>query len=208
MSAEKVIYIKAEQAVNVTHRQVLLGEVLSMTGTEKRTVQELRKQVLYVVPDEAKAKYVISILKVIEFIQKQHPDTLIINMGETEIILGYRPSQKENKWLQYVKLIFVCFATAIGSAFTIMTFDQDVNVAGTFEKISMLVGGNTGTSAIALGYCVGLPVGIIVFFNHFSKRTAASDPTPLQVQLRSYESDVNQAIIKNADRENKTIEVD
>ena len=35
----------------------------------------------------------------------------------------------------------------------------------------------------------------------------SSDPTPLQVQLRIYEKEVNEAIMKTAEREGKTIDV-
>ena len=72
-----------------------------------------------------------------------------------------------------------------------------------------LVMGNpaTGGSILEISYSIGIPIGIIVFFNHFSKIKINSDPTPLQVQLRLYEQDENTAIIKNASREKKTIDV-
>ena len=74
MAAERVIYIKAEQATIVKNKKVFLEDVVTMTGPDKKVLHELGGEVLFVVPDEQKQKYIFSIMKVIEFIQKKHPD--------------------------------------------------------------------------------------------------------------------------------------
>ena len=210
MAAERVIYIKAEQAIIAANPKVYLEDVVTMTGPDKKKIEELGREVLFVVPDkQVKQKYTFSVLKVIELIQKQHPDTLIINAGETDFIVEYQPPGKKQKWLGYVKILFVCIAVAVGSAFTIMTFNQDASVADIFAKLYRIVEGSEpdGPGLLELGYCIGLPAGIIIFFNHFSHLRMISDPTPLQVQLRIYEKEVNEAIMKTAEREGKTIDV-
>lgn len=50
-------------------------------------------------------------------------------------------------------------------------------------------------------------MGIIVFFNHIGGRRITKDPTPIEVEMRVYEKDVNDALIETADREGKTIDV-
>lgn len=210
MAAERVIYIKAEQATIVTNTKVYLEDVVTMTGADKKLVNELGREVLFVVPDkQIKEKYIFSVLKVIELIQKRHPDYLIINTGETDFIVEYQPPEKKQKWVGCLKIVFVCFAVTIGSAFTIMTFNQDASVADIFGRLYRIVTGSEaeGPGLLELGYCIGLPSGIIIFFNHFSHLKMSSDPTPLQVQLRIYEKEVNDAIIKEASREEKTIDV-
>lgn len=209
MPAERVIYIKAEQAAIVTNIKVYLSDVVKMTGPDKKVVKELGQEVLFVVPDKIKAKYAFSVLKIIDFIQKKHPDYLVVNEGEKDFIVEYQPPQPKKKWAGYTKIVFVCLAVAIGSAFTIMTFNQDVNVAEIFAKIYMIIRGEeaNGPGMLEAGYCIGLPAGIIIFFNHFSHLKISSDPTPLQVQLRIYEKDENDAILKTASREGKTIDV-
>lgn len=209
MAAERVIYIKAEQAAVVTNPKVYLEDVVKMTGPDTKVIQEVGKEVLFVVPDKKKAKYSFSVLKVIEFIQKKHPEYLIVNEGEKDFILEYIPPEEKQKGLGYLKIIFVCLAVAIGSAFTIMTFNQDVSVADIFAKIYQIIQGEEqqGPGILEVGYCIGLPTGIIIFFNHFSHLKMSSDPTPLQVQLRIYEKDENDAILKTASREGSTIDV-
>ena len=209
MAAERVIYIKAEQATIVKNKKVFLEDVVTMTGPDKKVLHELGGEVLFVVPDEQKQKYIFSIMKVIEFIQKKHPDYLIVNVGEIDFIVEYQPPQKKEKWKDVLKIIFVCLAVTIGSAFTIMTFNQDASVSEIFARLEKIIAGSEteGPGLLELGYCIGLPTGIIVFFNHFSHLKMSSDPTPLQVQLRIYEKDSNEAILKSASREGKTIDV-
>ena len=64
-----------------------------------------------------------------------------------------------------------------------------------------------GYTILEMSYSLGLAVGIIVFFNHIGGRRITKDPTPIEVEMRVYESDVNKALIETADREGKTIDV-
>ena len=64
-----------------------------------------------------------------------------------------------------------------------------------------------GYGILELSYCLGLAIGIIVFFNHIGGRRITKDPTPIEVEMRVYEQDVNKALIETADREGKTIDV-
>ena len=64
-----------------------------------------------------------------------------------------------------------------------------------------------GYGILELSYSVGLAVGITVFFNHIGGRRITKDPTPIEVEMRVYEQDVNKSLIETADREGKTIDV-
>ena len=63
-----------------------------------------------------------------------------------------------------------------------------------------------GYTILEISYSLGLTVGIIVFFNHIGGRRLTKDPTPIEVEMRVYETDVNKALIETADREGKTID--
>lgn len=54
---------------------------------------------------------------------------------------------------------------------------------------------------LEISYSIGLAAGIILFFNHIGGRRITKDPTPIEVSMRNYERDVNQALIETADRE-------
>ena len=89
-----------------------------------------------------------------------------------------------------------------------MAFHNDIQIQELFNKVHEMVTGrpSSGYSILEISYSLGLCVGIIVFFNHIGGKRISADPTPIEVEMRIYEDDVNQTLIDNADRMN--IEVD
>ena len=59
-----------------------------------------------------------------------------------------------------------------------------------------------------LSYTVGLALGMCIFFNHIGGRRITKDPTPIEVEMRIYEDEVNRALIATSEREGKEIDVD
>ena len=85
-----------------------------------------------------------------------------------------------------------------------MAYHNDIGIADIFEKFYIMVMGNPGNSAVLeVFYSIGLSLGIIIFFNHIGGRRITKDPTPIEVEMRIYESDVNKALIETASREGK-----
>ena len=46
-----------------------------------------------------------------------------------------------------------------------------------------------------------------MFFNHIGGRRITKDPTPIEVEMRIYEKDVNTSLIETSDREGDTLDV-
>ena len=222
---KQIVYIKAEKSVKVKEEAVYLGDVFKVLCNDK-TLEEKLKVVLiykfYIQNSKNKRtatqntnkqakndkRAVISLLKVIELIQKVDADVEVISLGENDVVVEYIGDKKDNNVATIVKITFVSLICFFGTAFTIMAFHNDIDVTGLFEEIYKLFGQNYhgGIGALEFGYSLGLGVGIIVFYNHMGKRRITKDPTPLEVEMRIYEDDVNQTLIDNAGREG--IEVD
>ena len=64
----------------------------------------------------------------------------------------------------------------------------------------------TGITTLEVAYSLGLAIGITLFFNHVGGRRITADPTPIEVEMRIYEKDVDDTLIETADREGKTID--
>lgn len=205
-----ILYIKAEQSVEVLNKKIFLEDVVKLYSSDKKMVSVLQKVVLMFVKSQKDCKFNFSILKVVELINKEYPEVQIVNMGETDFVVCYKIPKKSQKVLEYLKTAFVATIIFFGAAFTIMTFNEDVGVGKVFDNIYKLVVGQakTGGSVLEISYSIGLPIGIIVFFNHFSRIKIHDDPTPIQIQMRVYEEDVNKTLIQNANREGKIIDSD
>ncbi len=203
------LYIKIEKSNLLHHKVIRLKDVAKLYSPENKIAQELYQQVVFIIKEDKKKDYIFSVLKLMELIHRLYPDIDIINLGEADFIIQYEPAAKEKKLWEYFKVAFVCCIVFFGGAFTIMTFNEDANVSTIFEIIykSVLGTKEAKASVLEISYAVGLPLGIVIFFNHFSKLKVGKDPTPMQVQLRLYESDMDDTLIENSSREGKSIDV-
>ena len=52
-----------------------------------------------------------------------------------------------------------------------------------------------------VSYSIGLAVGILVFYNHFGPKKLSKDLTPIEVEMRKYETEINQALIDGHNRQ-------
>ncbi|MPN30417.1 hypothetical protein SDC9_177888 [bioreactor metagenome] len=92
-----------------------------------------------------------------------------------------------------------------GGSTAIMGFHSDAQIPKIFENYYYIfMGERTITPYIlTIPYSIGIAFGIIFFFNHFSKKFLTTDPTPIEVQMTTYEKEVNDNVIDTLERENK-----
>ena len=201
MSSSATVYVKIPQKVLLTKPQANLGQLGTVWCEEKALAARcmaLRVCSFEEGVPELKSGSLIDITKQI---QQMAPGTQVQNLGETEFLLLYQP-EKTSRWLGTMKTVLIFLVLFCGAAFSILTFNQDVDVSKVLDTLYELVTGRvpTGTTWMEMGYAIGLPMGILGFYNHFSRRKKLGDPTPLQVQMRQYEKNVNQTILENDSR--------
>lgn len=203
------IYLKAEQNVEVQEPEVCVKDIGSLTCSDPHILAKARSLRLWQFQEGACRRQVISILRVIEEIEKACPGVSVESLGETDVLIEWISVDRHKGFAQWCKLAFVSLVSFFGTAFTIMAFHNDIGINEVFSKLYEMVMGyrGDGYGILELSYSVGLAVGIIVFFNHIGGRRITKDPTPIEVEMRVYEEDVNKALIATADREGKTIDV-
>lgn len=153
---------------------------------------------------EKPGRYAMAVMDLVKEILKKEPDLTVTHIGEPNFIVTYQKSPGPNMVWRWIKVIFVCFATFFGAAFSIMTFNNDVDVPALFEQLYLQVTGtpSSGFTILEISYSLGIGLGVLFFFNHFGRVKITDDPTPMQVQMRIYEDDVNNTIIEKHDRQN------
>ena len=90
-----------------------------------------------------------------------------------------------------------------------MAFNNDVDVTKLFGQIHELITGQgtSGFTILEVSYSIGITAGILIFFNHFGKKRFTVDPTPMEVQMRLYENDIQTTLIEDSERRGEEIDV-
>lgn len=211
-SNSETVYIKADRNVEVTKPQVTLGDVLKMECANVEMLPKLKTIKLLTFQHTDKKnqnRTAVSILRVIELIHEQYPNIDIQNMGEQDFIVTYEEQKTAGGVLHTVKAVVVVLISFIGAAFSIMAFNNDVDVTKMFGQIYELITGteSNGFTMLELTYSIGLVIGILTFFNHFGKKRFSVDPTPMEVEMRLYENDLQTTLIENISRKGKELDV-
>lgn len=207
--ANTVLYLRAEQNAEVMEAHVCVKDIASVYCADAAICAKAKSLKVHQFHEQEKKRQVISVLKVIELIEKECPSVSVENVGENATLIELVNVDKHKGGVQWLKMIFVACISFFGTCFTIMAFHNDININKMFERVYEMVMGysSDGYSVLEVSYSIGLAVGIILFFNHIGGRRITKDPTPIEVEMRVYETDVNKALIETADREGKTIDV-
>ena len=209
------VYIKLEQKTQLMKPDVTVGD-LGTVFCKDLNVQSYVKTIqlhkFLNVKSTAKNpnRVIISVLQVIKLIQEKYPGYTVINLGEADAVVELVKVKKQKNIFMWIKVILICLICFFGTAFTIIAFHNDIGITAVFAKFYENVTGNEsrGFSVLEVSYTVGLASGMCIFFNHIGGRRLTKEPTPIEVEMRIYEDEVNRALIATAEREGKEIDVD
>lgn len=206
---KETVYIKLEKDVEVQTDDVYLKDLGKIYCENDCIVNKCKTLKVTKVPQKGENKKVISVMKVIELITKEFPNVDIQNIGEADTLVERVEVLTSKGWKQTLKIIFVCLVSFFGTCFSIMAFHNDIGIDKMFSKFYEIVFGEEmlGCRVLEISYSIGLAIGITVFFNHIGGRRITKDPTPIEVEMRVYEKDVNDSLIETADREGKKIDI-
>ena len=208
-SDNKILYIKGDRDVEVTKPDVTLGDLLNMECTDKMMLAKIKTLKIIRFKKSGRQRCVVSVLRIIACIHEKFPQTDVENLGETDIIVTYEDQKTPALAWHIIKTVFVAAVTFFGAAFSIMAFNNDVDVTKLFGQIYELVTGqeNSGFTILEITYSVGVAAGILIFFNHFGRKRFTVDPTPMEIQMRLYENDIQTTLIENSERRGEEIDV-
>lgn len=207
------IYISLDQSVLVPNKKVCLEDISTLFCIDTNLLNNIKSIELFTFTDSEIDQKVITIMKIIEVIKQKFPNVTVINTGAPETIIYYKNLKNTSKYAGKVKVFFLLLLAFFGTAYSIMSYNGDVGSITILQNIYQLFTGQTANQHNPwyifglLSYSIGLCIGMIVFFNHGINSNKADDPTPLQVQMRLYEGDVNSTIILNSERNGKTLDI-
>lgn len=209
---KKIIYLKAEQSSYVNHEKIHIGDIASVFCEDKEIEKKIKNIVLYEFDEknEKEGRVFLSILLLIEKISEQIPYGEVRNTGETDMVIYYKAEElKSKKWVQVIKILFICATCFFGAGITVMGYNNDVDMVKVFGQLYKVFLGTKpdDPTFVELFYSVGLALGIFLFFNHVPGKKVTNEPTPIQMQMRLYEQDVNRTFLLGASRKGEELDV-
>lgn len=204
------LFLNVKQITQVHGMDIFLSDIADVYCTNRDLENRCKAiKITNIRKMEKSSRYVGNVLDIIKKVEEINSSLQVNNVGEVDFIIAYEPPKPPNYLWQWLKTIFVCFVCFAGAAFAIMTFNNDVSVGDVFKEIYLAVTGteSDGFTVLEASYSVGLALGIIVFFNHFAKFQISKDPTPLEVEMRLYEDNINKTLIQNHGRKESGVDV-
>lgn len=200
------LYLKIDKNVQARENPVYLKDIAEISCSTKPIENKVKTLRLPTEIVKGPGRYVFSIFDVIEVIQKEYPGLTINNLGEADFILTVEKEKKFGDAFGWVKTAFVCFLAFFGAAFSIMAFNNDIDVTKLFGQLYETFTGipSNGFTLLEISYSIGVGMGILIFFHHFAKKKGGSDPTPLEVEMRTYEDEIDLTLIESGNRKEKS----
>lgn len=208
-NVKDTLFMKFEKNKEVEKPEISLGDVGSFTCQNPSVLAKVKAMHLVRAEEGKPGRFVFSILKVIEMIQKEYPNLEIQNLGEIDFIVTYEEQKRQNQMLHWAKIAGILLITFFGAGFSMMAFNNDVTVTEMFGKIYELLTGAKpdGFSTLEISYSIGIAIGILVFFNHFCGKKITEDPTPMEIEMRTYEEDIDKTLVEAYSRKGKEKDV-
>ena len=212
------VYIFLDDCTKVDSDNVLVKDVATVYCTDKALRNKINVLTVYSFKNNTDSeknnssscggRIIITALRIFEIILSEYPDLNIIPTGSTDIIIEKNDRKPSMSFIR-LKAAFICLITFFGAAFTIMAFNNDVQVHEVFAQIYELFAGeeHPGFTVLEGGYSIGLGAGILIFYNHFGRKKLSKDPTPLEIEMRLYENDINTTLIDGVKRKKEHIDI-
>ena len=199
------IFIKPVKKAVITGRKAVTLKDIAEIYCQTDKCLNIGDMIVFNIPaDSGKKAYLLSVIDVIKALGQKLPNATINNLGETDTVIEYIPAPvKHSRAFDIVKIAFVTLVLFGGSMTAIMSFHSDAQMPAVFQTMYRIFFGVESTKPyiIYIPYSIGLAVGIIVFFNHFMGKNITQDPTPIEVQMSTYEKESTDSVIDNLNKE-------
>ena len=193
-----VIYLLADDYIEVEVQPLTMGDLCEIVGTDRKVADFVKQMSVTGLQPQETGRSVISVLMLVEVITVQVRKQFAgiqcqcVLLGAEQLIVEWGGKKTAPWWVTILKTVCVSLIILTGSAFTIMTYDQ------------LFVGHvPTQPGILEAAYAFGVAAGILLFFNPFVSAAKRKAPSPVEIEMEKYESDIRDTIVKIDNRLNK-----
>lgn len=204
------LYLWVKQSESVSTPAVYMNTVARVYCSDRQIQERVKALSVYHFSEHENAGITISVLYIISLIETEYPDVEIQTLGETSCVVYYNCLTPRGRFLKLLYFLLVGLIALFGAAYSIMGYNTDVGAKELLLSLhEMFIGEPQAEYSVdMLAYSLGLLFGMLLFFNHGILGKRNKEPTPLQVQMREYEQEVNSAVMMDAARKGNMQDVD
>lgn len=193
-----IVYVQTNKNVEVCRGRIRIRDIAYVACTDKKIECQCKDLCVLDLTGKPSGSYVLTALEIISKITSELAQVDVTHIGEPGMILNYDPHPSLPGIWDYIKTVFVCLILFFGAGFSIMTFNTDVNTKELFSNLYQEMTGmpSSGFTEMELFYSLGIGIGVIFFFNHFSFKKKKKDPSALEVKMCLYEKDMGTTILE------------
>lgn len=200
------IYIKPVKKASISERKLVYLKDIAEVYTAEGKQSAIENTIVLRITEDNRATYLISVMDVIKTLSNAFPNFTINNVGEMDTIVEYSPViKKEKSWFVFIKVAAIFFVLFAGASTAIMSFHSDGEIPQILKNYYFIFFREyiNLPFILVIPYSFGLAFGIIIFFNHFSKMYVTKDPTPLEVEMTTYENETIASIVDSLNKNKK-----
>lgn len=197
----QTVYIRLRNRVQVRENAAVFLKDIALINAPGEMLDSLDNLVVHQVTKEDRNIVIIDGFKVIKMIRAKTGVDDIQLIGPEETIVEVVMKKKK---MSVPVFLIVWLLLFTGSAISIMNFHEDVSMQKVHEKLFFLMTGikDPKPLLIQIPYSIGIGLGMILFFNHLFKKRINEEPSPLEVEMFSYQQSIDQYLIFNEKKEN------
>ena len=190
------LYLQIDQNVEVDHPHVYLQDIAKLSCSNSKALNRLRVMPVINLEPAKPGRYVMAVMELVEEIQKKEPNLDITPIGEPNFIITYQAEPVHGMIWRWAKVALVCVATFFGAAFSIMTFNNDVDLGSLFSQVYTQVTGqeSTGFGILEISYSVGVGLGGLFLVKKGGRMKITDDIRTRQGKMSEYEERVKNTI--------------
>ncbi|MCM3215486.1 stage V sporulation protein AA [Niallia taxi] len=196
----ETVYIRMRNRIEKRLNEDVLLRDLAQVIAADALMEQLEAMVIYRISEGDRNIIVIDSTRIIKAIRSINQDLEIQIIGPAQTIIEVILKKKEASIPLFLLVWLLLF---IGSALTIMNFHEDVSMQAVHQKLYKIITGKEVEKPLIfqIPYSLGLGLGMIIFFNHVFKKRFNEEPSPLEVEVFSYQQALDQYVIMHENKE-------
>ena len=197
---QPTVYVRLMKTPRIqAGKPIYLSDVAQYLAADEEA-RKLRNLIVHLPTAREGSLILIDLLAVIQRMKELLPYVTIETVGESHTLveIATKPHPMNRFFFIFVWLLLFC-----GSGLAIMNFHADVSMPQVHQRIVYILTGEMieHPFLLQIPYSLGIGVGMIIFFNHVFQTKINEEPSPLEVEMFTYQESVRQYIIAEQYRE-------